>query len=123
MDELRARAYLDILLGIDSRPAGTGAHGDRTGGDDPQHGGPQHGGPEDSRPQGGGPEDGGPQHGGSGPPGPDRPGTPAPAGPAAGVIPPGFAGKVNLTIPLATVLGLAHRPGQMAGIGPIETTS
>jgi hypothetical protein len=27
---------------------------------------------------------------------------------------------VNLTIPLATVLGLAHRPGQMAGIGPID---
>jgi hypothetical protein len=30
MDELRARAYLDILLGIDSRPAGTGT-GDSAG--------------------------------------------------------------------------------------------
>jgi hypothetical protein len=36
------------------------------------------------------------------------------------VIPPGFAGRVNLTIPLATLLGLADRPGEMAGIGPID---
>jgi hypothetical protein len=95
MDELRARAYLDILLGIDSRPRPDGAHGDRGGGGTPEGGGP-------------------------GPPGPDGPGTPAPAGPLAGVIPPGFAGKVNLTIPLATLLGLAGRPGEMAGIGPID---
>jgi uncharacterized protein DUF222 len=68
MDQLRARAYLDILLGIDSRPTADG--GTNT----------------------------------------DRP----------SVIPPGFAGKVNLTIPLATVLGLADRPGEIAGIGPID---
>jgi Domain of unknown function (DUF222) len=105
MDELRARAYLDILLGIDSRPLRDGAHGDHTGDDGPQDGDP---------------EDGGPQDGGSGPPGPDRPGTPAPTGPVAGVIPPGFAGKVNLTVPLVTALGLADRPGEMAGIGPID---
>ena len=102
MDELRARAYLDILLGIDSRPQGSRP-------DSPGAGG--HGGPDD---------DTGPEGGGSGPPGPDRPGSPAPAGPLAGVIPPGFAGKVNLTIPLVTVLGLADRPGEMAGIGPID---
>ena len=94
MDELRARAYLDILLGVDSRPlpgAANADHGD--GGEGPQ---------DDAGPQGGGP------------------GTPAPAGPLAGVIPPGFAGKVDLTIPLATALGLAGRPGEMAGIGPID---
>ena len=73
MDELRARAYLDILLGIDSRPTPTPS---------------------------------------------DR--TPAPAGPVAGVIPPGFVGKTNLTIPLATLLHLGNRPGEMAGIGPID---
>jgi len=66
MDELRARAYLDLLLGIDSRPASP------------------------------------------------------PAGPAAGVIPPGFAGRVNLTVPLATAVGLADRPGEAAGIGPVD---
>ena len=45
---------------------------------------------------------------------------PAPAGPLAGVIPPGFAGRANLTIPLATLLGLADRPGEMPGIGPLD---
>ena len=45
---------------------------------------------------------------------------PAPAGPLAGVIPPGFAGRANLTIPLATLLGLADRPGEMTGIGPLD---
>ena len=45
---------------------------------------------------------------------------PAPAGPLAGVIPPGFAGRANLTIPLATLLDLADRPGEMPGIGPLD---
>ena len=54
------------------------------------------------------------------PDGAAEPWTPAPAGPVAGVIPPGFAGRVNLTIPAATLLDLADRPGEMAGIGPID---
>jgi hypothetical protein len=116
MDELRARAYLDILLGMDSRPAGTGAPGTGTGDSAGGADGADSGGRGDQE-AGGGPQG----DGGSGPPGPDRPGTPAPAGPLAGVIPPGFAGKVNLTIPLATLLGLADRPGEMGGIGPIDT--
>ena len=37
------------------------------------------------------------------------------AGPAGGV-----AARLNLTVPLATVTGLADRPGEMAGIGPID---
>src|SRR5579864_790048 len=78
MDQLRARAYLDILLGIDSRPPG-GADGQSA--------------------------DGAP---------------PAPAGPPAGVIPPGFAGRVTLTTPLATLTRLAGRPGELAGIGPVD---
>ena len=45
---------------------------------------------------------------------------PAPAGPLAGVIPPGFAGGANLTIPLATLLDLADAPGEMPGIGPLD---
>jgi hypothetical protein len=36
------------------------------------------------------------------------------------VIPPGFAARVNLTIPALTVLDLAHRPGEMTGLGPID---
>jgi hypothetical protein len=59
----------------------------------------------------------GPGQGGSGPP---EPRTPAPAGPLAGVIPPGFAGRVTLTIPAPTLLDLADRPGELAGIGPID---
>jgi hypothetical protein len=109
MDQLRARAYLDILLGTDSRPLSSGPDdirgqdGDgRTGTAGCGHGGPGHGGPG---------------HGG---PGPHAARTPAPAGPLAGVIPPGFAGRATLTIPAATLLDLADRPGEMAGIGPID---
>jgi len=81
MDELRARAYIDLLLGTDSRPGQEG----------PGQGGSSVGRPAD-------------------------PGMP----PGTGALPAGFAGRVNLTIPLATLLGLAERPGEIAGIGPID---
>jgi Domain of unknown function (DUF222) len=88
MDQLRARAYLDILLGIDSRPQAS----------------PSTDGPPPGDPGGGDPFD-----------------PPAPAGgPLAGMIPPGFAGRVNLTIPATTILDLADRPGEMNGIWPID---
>ena len=87
MDELRARAYLDLLLGKDSRP-----------------------------PPGPAPGDSGPGGGGR----PGDPGTPGPGTPQPGVIPAGFAGRITLTIPLATAAGLADRPGEMAGIWPID---
>ena len=105
MDQLRARAFMDLLLGIDSRPLASSPDGthrqDGTGGTG----------------RGG---DGGTGPGGSGPggSGPGEPRTPAPAGPLSGVIPPGFACRVTLTIPAATLLGLADRPGEMAGLGP-----
>ncbi len=71
MDELRARALLDLLLGKDSRPGQDGAA------------------------------------------------APAAANPAGG-----FAGRVTLTVPLtvplATATGLADRPGEIPGIGPID---
>ena len=58
------------------------------------------------------------------PQGPARPRDPAPApgpgGPLAGMIPPGFAGQVTLTIPEATVTGRADRPGELGGIGPVD---
>jgi hypothetical protein len=67
MDQLRARAYLDLLLGKDSRPRQDGA------------------------------------------------GTAAqPAAPA------GFSGRVTLTVPLATLAGLADRPGELGSLGPVD---
>jgi hypothetical protein len=92
MDQLRARAFLDLLLGQDSRP-----RQDADGGGDSTRPGP-----------------GGPGPGGSGPAGPDAP--PHPAGP----VPAGFAGRVTLTVPLATLTGLADRPGEVPGIGPVD---
>jgi hypothetical protein len=72
LDQLRGRAYLDLLLGRDSRPAGCRQ------------------------------------------PGPGAvPGlTPAGTG--------GFAANVNLTVPLSTSQGLADRPGELSGFGPID---
>ena len=78
MDALRARALMDILLGVDSRPPAS----------DPGRAREPH--------------------------------APAPAGPLAGVIPPGFAGRASLTIPVVTLLDLADRPGELAGLGPID---
>ena len=101
MDVLRARTFLDLLLGKDSRPrrdAGGGADGTGPG------------------PGGSGP--GGPGSGGPGPGGPDTP--PPPAGPAGGAVRAGFAGRVTLTVPLATVTGLADRPGELGGLGPVD---
>jgi hypothetical protein len=83
MDELRARAFLDLVLGKDSRPHAPEAT-DTTG------------------------QDGAP---GAGP----APGT-GPTGGAAG----GFAGRVTLTVPLGTAAGLADRPGELAGHGPVD---
>ena len=95
MDQLRARAYLDILLGTDSRP------GPSAGQETPGTGRPGTGEPGVS--------------------GPGEPGSWSPAGgPLAGAVPPGFAGTVNLTIPVTTVTRLADRPGDLGGIGPID---
>ena len=43
------------------------------------------------------------------------------AGPAAGrACRPGSPGRITLTVPLATLLDLADRPGEIPGIGPID---
>jgi len=76
LDELRARAYLDLLLGKDSRPGSSR--------------------PASSRP--------------------GLPGQPSPPGAVSG----GFAGRVALTAPLATLARLADRPGELAGLGPVD---
>jgi len=65
-DQLRARAYIDLLLGTDSRPESPSADAADT------------------------------------------------------TVPPRFAANVNLTTPLITLLGLAERPGEIPGLGPID---
>src|SRR5580693_4883590 len=65
MDQLRARAYLDLLLGKDSRP-----------------------------------------------------GQAQPVAPSA--APSGPAARVTLTVPLATLAGLADRPGELGSLGPVD---
>jgi hypothetical protein len=80
MDELRARAYLDLLLGKDSRPR-----------------------PAEPQPASSQPAD-------------SQTGTPGQLGPA----PAGFAGRVTLTAPLATLARLADGPGELSGLGPVD---
>ena len=75
MEQLRALAFLDIMLGRDSRTGG---------------------------------------------PGPDPAASGACLPPTESVLPAGFAGRINLTIPLATLLSLAERPGELAGLGPVD---
>jgi hypothetical protein len=108
MDALRARAYLDILLGMDSRPLGSRTDGTRQPLDQAQDPAQAQ---DLARPQ----DPAGPQD----PAQPQDP-APGPGGPLAGMIPPGFAGQVTLTIPEATLTGRADRPGELGGIGPVD---
>jgi hypothetical protein len=130
-DQLRALAYMDIMLGPDSRPAvavqdgqdnqdgkDSHAHGPADGCEPGKPGGPGGGnGRDDGSPDGedgGGPDDRG--DGGSGRCGPDGPGIP----PTGSVLPARFIGCINLTVTLATLLGLAERPGEVSGLGPVD---
>ena len=133
MDELRARAYLDLLLDKDSRPAApasaatgaTGGNGESggngasgaNGGNGGNGGNGANGGNGggESGESGSGGQAGGPGDGGSGPPDPA-----GPRPPGAGVRPSGFVGRLHLTVPLATLLGLADRPGEIPGLGPVD---
>jgi len=99
MDVLRARAYLDLLLGQDSRPR------------DPQA--------TDTTSQDGATSPGGSGHAGSGSGGSGGAHRPPGAGPVGGAAG-GFAGRVTLTVPLATLLDLDQRPGEISGIGPVD---
>lgn len=102
LEELRARAYLDALLGRDPQPAPAG---DQAASDRPS--------PPSGRP---------------GPPSdqPSRPSRPTPQSAAAGPAEPGschgerLAARVNLTASLDTVLGLAEEPGNLTGFGPLD---
>ena len=133
MDQLRARAFLDLALGICSRPMSPPGHGTRAAGHDADagHDAPT-GQPTEERPAEGSPAEGSPAgnypaEGNSS--GHQRPADrPAAAGPAAAGPEPGdgpgadgsLAAAINLIIPLATLLGLAERPGEAAGLGAID---
>ena len=102
LQDLRVRAYLDLLQERDSRAAPAG--------------------PADSGPPGTGPDD--PDRPGSGPDGPgsgpDGPGGPGPAprpGPDAG---PSLAALVTITIPLTTYEGRSDTPGEAGGFGLLD---
>jgi hypothetical protein len=102
MDELRVQAYLEKLGVLDPlaaiRQGPDSTPDDGTAGDGGGPGGPGFYGPGD--------------HGHSGPA--------RGAGAVPGEVPAGFAARTNLTLPLATLLDLAERPGFMPGIGPID---
>ena len=169
MDELRARAYLDFLLGRTGlpepgtsdpgagQPAGSTAGPDRprvspadadagpgrpdvspAGADtgpgypgvspadahaDPDHPGASPAG-ADAGP-GGRDGGGGPARGLSGPyAGPGGHGT-GPDSPATGPWPPGgppggLAARINVTVPLSTLLGTSDTPGEVAAFGPVD---
>ena len=169
MDELRARAYLDFLLGRTGLPQpgtsdpGAGQPPDRTAGPDRPgvspadadpgpwrpdvrpagadtgHGRPDLGpagadtgpGRPDVGPAGAGASPvgrdggGGPARGLSGPyPGPGWRGTGS-DGPATGPWPPagppgGLAARINVTVPLSTLLGTSGTPGEVAAFGPVD---
>jgi hypothetical protein len=176
MDQLRARAYLDVLLGQDSAaiarpepgtsgtgspgggepgPGSPGSNGEPGGSGEPSSpggsGGPGSPGAEPSSPGGsvGGGEPGSP--GGSGEPGSaggsavgngaghDGTGQHSAGQHSAGQHsagqhsagqhsagqhsagqPGALAACINLTVPLATLLGLADHPGEASGFGPID---
>jgi len=117
MDQLRALAFMDIMLGRDSRravpPGQPGAGQDSQDSRSGEPGEPGRGGDDTGEPGDDAevPAEGGPQ-------------APHPAGPHvppdAGVLPAGFAGQLHLTVPLTTLLDLAERPGEIAGLGPVD---
>lgn len=107
MDELRARAFLDFLLGADSRP-GPYPGQEPCPGQEP-----------DVEPRTATTHQ--PEFG----PGRATPdaGEPVPVSPLAGGAGPtwpGTAARINLTIPMLTLLGLAERPGEMPGLGAVD---
>jgi hypothetical protein len=93
MDELRARAYLDFLLGR---------------GADAEHSGEADATPEPgSQPKAESRRDA-------------ATGPSAQPGPAANQIPAGLAARINLIVPLSTLFGLSDVPGEVAAFGPVD---
>jgi hypothetical protein len=130
MELLRAQAFLDILAGLDRRtgtspaPAsGQPAHGSGADGEEPGDGGNEPDDGDAGGSGGGGPRDGdgGPGDGDGGPGDGDGGPGDGDGGPGDGAgTGDGFAANVDLTIPLATLLGLAERAGEADWLGAID---
>jgi hypothetical protein len=117
LDQLRVRAFLDALNGTSSLPAPGQSHAGQDGSDPQPDGTGGDGGTEED---GGTDEDGGgPGSGGNGPSGPGGNGT-GPGGTGGTGTGAGLAANTMLTIPLATMLGLAQRPGEAYGLGALD---
>jgi hypothetical protein len=114
LDQLRAMAYVDLLSGIPAAERIAAAQADAIQADRPAD--EPAGSDDHDQDDGGarGPDDGGPDGGGgSGDPGPDS----GPVPPSLPAIRPRLS---DLVIPLATLLGLADRPGEGHGLGPLD---
>jgi len=130
MDELRVLAYLEMLGALDPLD-GAAADQDRSGrsgGGAADDGGPagtvdggRGGGSEADDDGAAGPDGGGPDgNGGPGGLGGNGGRDGSGGGAVRGTVPKGFAARVNLTVPLATALGLADRPGTISRLGAID---
>ncbi len=123
LQDLRVRAYLDLLQERDSRVLAAGpvpAAAGRPGPAAPGHRGrPARPGPATVPAGLDGP--GGPGNGPGGPPGRGGPGGPGPRpGPAAG---PSLAALVTITVPLDTWQGRSDVPGEAGGFGLLDGDS
>ncbi len=131
MDQLRARAFLDLALGVRShppkpadsgRPAAGQAASDTLGNGSTADGGANEDCTGDRAGKNGADASGRANTAtGEDPTGPGAgegsagKGTTGGPGPAVGL-----AARINLTIPLATLIGLAERPGEAPGLGAID---
>jgi hypothetical protein len=131
MDELRVLAYLEKLGALDPLDGTAPPSPDGSGAPTRRSGPAGRGTTEADCPAGtadeGGPTDSGGAADEDGPEGPDGGGNPrnrgrgGPGGGAvSGTVPRGFSARVNMTVPLVTLLGLAERPGMLSGLGAID---
>jgi len=112
LQELRVRAYLDLLQERDSRQTQGDPPGHPEGGDSPGGGSGPDG---DSGPGGTGGSGPGPRGRGPTGPGPDGRGRTA-----ARDTGPSIAAQVTITVPLGTALGQSDVPGDVAGFGLVD---
>src|SRR5580700_4139493 len=125
LQDLRVRAYLDLLQERDSRAAPAGPVPAATAGadaDGPDQPPPDTGPPFPPGPRNGPEDPGEPENGPGGPDGSGGPGGPGRApragpGPGAG---PSLAALVTITIPLTTYQGRSDTPGEADGFGPLD---
>ena len=130
LQELRVRAYLDLLQERDSRqtqadPPGPPEGGDSPGGDGGPEGTDSRDGPDGT--DGGGGPGGGPGSSGPGPRGhgprghgPTGPRPNGRARPTAQDAGPSIAAQVTITVPLGTSLGQSEVPGEIVGFGLVD---